>query len=233
MSTAPPPVLRALTAWLGVWPEHGLVRVAPSVRRVLAGWDGRVHPLAGVAAVPDGGAVALSVPPSRFAAVSALVEELAARGALQDRRELRERLPAALGRPGSRCLEGVLRWSLAPPSLPRLGRWEASTEPTLPPWLRAFAPTVLVARDDTGRYLGGVGVKRHHRLAREIAVGTEPAARGRGVARALVAQAAQALLDDGGVPLYLHDPSNAASARVAEAAGFADHGWRFLALFDQ
>ena len=66
----------------------------------------------------------------------------------------------------------------------------------------------------------------------ELSVGTEPAARGRGLARRLVAQAARTLLDDGIVATYLHDPANVASARVAEAAGFPRPGWRVLGMFD-
>ena len=63
-------------------------------------------------------------------------------------------------------------------------------------------------------------------------MGTEPEARGHGLARRLVAKAARALLDEGVVATYLHDPANVASARVAEAAGFPDLGWRVLAMFD-
>jgi hypothetical protein len=47
-----------------------------------------------------------------------------------------------------------------------------------------------------------------------------------------VTQAARALLDAGIVATYLHDPANVASARVAEAAGFPDLGWRVLGMFD-
>ncbi|MFD0823122.1 GNAT family N-acetyltransferase, partial [Micromonospora zhanjiangensis] len=74
-------------------------------------------------------------------------------------------------------------------------------------------------------------VKRHDRYGRELAVGTDPAAEGRGLARRLVAQAARRVLDEGAVPTYLHAPDNVASARVAEAAGFADRGWSMYGLF--
>jgi RimJ/RimL family protein N-acetyltransferase len=226
-------ILRALTAWLGVWPESGMLRVAPSARRILPGWDGVLRPLAGVAAGSDlGHAVALSVPPRRFAAVTALVDELAARSALRDRRELGARLPGALGVRERRYAEPVLRWSLRPALLPRIGSWLPSDDPGLPDWLRPFGGNVLVSLDHRGRFLAGVGIKRHNRLVHEIAGGTAEHARGRGLARALVAQAAARILDAGALPLYLHDPNNVASAHVAEAAGFADRGWRFLALED-
>lgn len=50
----------------------------------------------------------------------------------------------------------------------------------------------------------------------------------RGIARRLVATAARSILDAGRTPTYLHNPSNHASAKVAEAAGFPEIGWRML-----
>jgi predicted GNAT family acetyltransferase len=91
---------------------------------------------------------------------------------------------------------------------------------------------VLVARDEQGAYLAGVGIKRHDADGHELSVGTEPAARGQGLARRLVAQAARRVLAEGKVATYLHDPANTASARVADAAGFTDRGWRVLGMFD-
>ena len=42
--------LRKLIAWLGAWPDAGMFRVVPSVRRMVPGWDGWPPPLVGVAA---------------------------------------------------------------------------------------------------------------------------------------------------------------------------------------
>jgi predicted GNAT family acetyltransferase len=96
----------------------------------------------------------------------------------------------------------------------------------VPGWLRVFGGDVLIAQDpDNGAYLAGVGIKRHDQYGHELAVGTVPAARGRGLARHLVAQAARRVLDEGAVPTYLHSFGNAASARVADAAGLPDAGW--------
>jgi predicted GNAT family acetyltransferase len=74
-------------------------------------------------------------------------------------------------------------------------------------------------------------VKRHDAYGHELAVGTVPGARGRGLARRLVAQAARRVLDEGAVPTYLHERDNLASARVAEAAGFPDRGWRSYGVY--
>ena len=45
-----------------------------------------------------------------------------------------------------------------------------------------------------------------------------------------MAKAARRIADAAAVPLYLHDPENIASARVAEASGFPDRGWTIVAL---
>ena len=233
---APRLTLRELSmfaSWLGLWPAAGKFRVVRSARRLVPGWDGRPHALVGVAAGPAyGHATVLSVPPARFHAVKSVVNDVAAAGSLSDRTRLGGELPAALGLPHARYTEAVLRWTTAPAPDPGRGRWEPADAPGLPSWLRVFGPTVLVHRDADGRYLAGVGIKRHTELAHEISVGTAPEARDQGLARSLVAQAARCILDDGAVPLYLHDADNAASARVADAAGFPDRGWRWLGLAD-
>jgi GNAT superfamily N-acetyltransferase len=127
----------------------------------------------------------------------------------------------------------VFRWTTNPsPDLTDAGTWRPSDAPGLPDWLRPFGGEVLVATDpENGQYLAGVGIKRHNAFGQELSVGTTPEARGRGLARRLVAQAARRLLDEGAVPTYLHDPANVASAKVAEAAGFADRGWSVVELF--
>jgi GNAT superfamily N-acetyltransferase len=217
-----------LSHWLGRWPPTEPVDVVGSVRRQRPGWDGRVMPVLGVGC-PD--ATVVSIPPNCLD----LVRGRVARPGTTTRSRLTalmRQLPLMLGRPGQRVYSGVFRWSAAPADLPDAGVWVDATDPAVPNWLRPFGHQVLIAWDpDTGGYLAGVGLKHHDRYGREIAVGTEPAARGRGLARRLVAQAARRVLDEGAIPTYQHDPANAASARVADASGFPDRGWRSLAMF--
>lgn len=202
-----------LRTWLGRWPGdgHGLT-VVGSDARVRPGWDGTPHPLIGVSAAGSG---VLSVPPASVAAVTALL----ARGG--DPRDI----PAVADLAG-RWFSGVFRWTTAPAALPDAGSWVQATDPSVPPWMRPFGAEVLVVLDpDSGEHLAGVGIKRHDRYGHELAVVTAPAARGRGLAKRLVAQAARRVLDEGAVPTYLHARDNEGSARVAQAAGFADLGW--------
>jgi GNAT superfamily N-acetyltransferase len=144
--------------------------------------------------------------------------------------ELLAALPELLGSPG-RAYRGVYRWSTAPTPGPDDGVWLPVTDPRVPSWLHPFGGEVLVALDDD-RYVAGVGIKNHDRYGREIAVGTAESARGRGIARRLVAQAARRILAEGSVPTYLHDPRNVASAKVADAAGFPDRGWQVVGFFE-
>jgi RimJ/RimL family protein N-acetyltransferase len=169
------------------------------------------------------------VPPESRDAVAALV---AGRTPAEAEAALAAELPRLVGRPEQHCFTGVFRWTERPADLGQgAGAWEPSDGPNLPDWLRPFPGEVLVARDeDSGEYLAGVGLKPHDPTGIEISVGTAEAARGRGLARALVARAARDIVAQGAVPIYLHDPANLASARVADAAGFADLHWKVHAI---
>ena len=142
-------------------------------------------------------------------------------------------LPGVLGKAGHTVERVAFRWTEAPADLPDAGVWVDTASPRLPGWLRPFGGQALVVFDDHGQYLAGVGIKRHDELGHEISVGTEPQARGQGLARRLVAQAARRILDQGRIPTYLHTFDNAASSRVAAAAGFPDLGWSALMLSDE
>jgi GNAT superfamily N-acetyltransferase len=211
-----------LTSWLGQWPAGHALDVVGSGRRVRPGWDGRVHPAIGVGA-PKG--AVLSVPPPRAAAVRALADRPLDR--------VLAALPDLLELPIRGSYRAVFRWTVKPAALPDVGEWVAADAPVVPDWLRPFGGEVLIVRaPDTGAYVAGVGIKRHDVFGQELSVGTEPEARGRGLARRLVAQASRRVLDEGAVPTYQHAETNVASARVADAAGFADRGWTSFGLMD-
>jgi GNAT superfamily N-acetyltransferase len=208
-----------LTVWLGRWPANGPLDVVGSARRAEPGWDGRIYPAIAVRA--PAGAV-LSVPLDRADEVRELAKR--ADGSLEG---LLAELPATVGFPGREAYRAVFRWTVNPAPLPDAGTWTPADDPVVPGWLRVFGGEVLIAVEpDTGTYLAGVGIKRHDAYGHELSVGTDPAARGRGLARRLVAQAARRVLEDGAVPTYQHSESNVASAKVAEAAGLYDEGWR-------
>ena len=204
--------------------------------RTTPGWDGAVHAVTGI--VDAGGAAVVSVPPAHLEWARSYVAHAGGRpddtGAGSTLDMLRAALPERLALPGHIVYRGVCRWSDAPPSVDRLpdaGEWLAFDDPRVPEWLRPFGGDVLVALDADDQYLAGVGLKRHDRHGHEISVGTDERARGKGLARRLVAQASRTLHAQGIVATYLHDPANVASARVADAAGFPDRGWGVLGIF--
>ena len=211
-----------LRDWLGAWPPRARIDVVPSPRRAAPGWDGRVAPLLGVG---DGERTVVSVPPGTEGRARALVV------AGFDDPDAGRALGRLLGLPDAVLGVGVFRWTTDPADLEPAGTWVDRGDPRVPAWLRPFNGDVLVAFDDGGTYLAGVGRKQHDAHGHELSVGTDPAARGRGLARRLVVQAARRVLADGAVPTYLHDPSNTASAKVADAAGFPDRGWSVVGLW--
>lgn len=223
-----PPVAH-LTSWLGGWPPSSPLLVVPDPEPDRPGWDGLPRAVVG-AADPQGRAV-VRVPPDVAARLPDRLDDVPA---------LLAALPDAVGRPGV-AGAGVLRWAQdvpGPDALPDAGVWLPAAladegDPRVPEWLRPFGGDVLVALDDDGRYLAGVGLKRHDDLGREIAVVTDERARGKGLARRLVAQAARAVLAQGLAVIYLHAPDNEASARVARASGFPDTGWQVLGFFER
>ena len=196
------------------------MEVVGSGRRREPSWDGSVV-LAVVVSSPLGTVV--SVPPKRVGAARALVSGLAAPG-------FGDELAALVGASRRASPWLVVRWSGEPAPLPDAGRWIERNHPGLPGWLLPFPDPVLAVFDEEGAFVAGLGIKPHTRTGRELAVGTEERARGRGLARRLVAQAARRVLAEGGVPLYVHHPANEASARAADGAGFPDVGWRMLVV---
>src|SRR4051794_41102834 len=175
VTTAEERLAAHLRASLGAWPPPpGGLLVTTSAARTEPGWDGIVRPFAGLR-TPTGAVV--SVEPSILDAARALGSTL---------EEAKPGLEALLG---GRLFDVMHRWSGAPTPLEPIGEWLPWDDPVVPPWLHPFGGDVLVHVED-GRYVGGIGLKRHDEHAWEISVGTEEAARGRGIARRLVVTAA-------------------------------------------
>lgn len=216
-----------------MWPPPpGELLVVGAPQRSAPSWDGTVRPVVGVAS-PEG--AVLSVEPHVADAVRWLGSDLDTVRALGPALDaVGAGLAAAVGHPGWVFGRGVFRWSVAPAAGDDPGVWLPTDDPLVPEWLRPFNGEVLVGLvdgPDGPEVAAGVGRKQHDTRGHELAVVTEPGHQGRGWARQLVTQAARRVLADGGVPTYLHAPSNEASARTAVAAGFPDLGWQILGLF--
>ncbi len=218
---APPRLVTHLRTWLGDWPPQGRLTVVGASAREAPGWNGQVQRFI---VVGDPRGVVFSVPPGAARRVRALGDDI-------DAPDYGPSLAMALGKPDRVLGRGVFRWSDAPAPSEDVGVWLPRSDPRVPRWLKPFSGDVLVALDDADRYIAGVGIKRHDNAGWELAVVTEAEARGRGLARSLVAQAARATLAAGAIPTYLHDADNEASARTASAAGFPDRGWSMYGLW--
>ena len=216
-----------LNDYLGSWStDRDDLRVVSSERRLLPDWDGGIRKFVGV--VDAAGHGVISVPPNLVEPVS----ELLAQADRSDSSPLR-RLPALLNIENSSYFEGFFRFTASPEPFAKYGVWIPCASGDVPRWLKPFGGDVLLAFDDSGRYIAGVGIKRLSRFGRELAVVTEERARGAGLAKALISQASVRILEEGAIPIYLHSQQNFASARVADAVGFHDKGWRILGIHRQ
>jgi GNAT superfamily N-acetyltransferase len=217
-----------LRTWLGAWPPSSGLEVVGSAAREAPAWDGTRHRLVGVVRA-DAGVV--SVPPRARERVARRTSGMPDVDDPRWRRAVADLLDA----PELVVGIGVFRAVTTDAEVathPDVGRWVDATDGRVPAWLRPFnAPQVLLATDDRGAIVGGVGIKLHDRYGAELAVVTDRQARGRGLGRSLVAQAARRVLAGGRAVTYLHGPDNVASARLADAVGFRDRGWRVLGLF--
>lgn len=229
-SEVPPRLVEHLEKWLGDWPDASKAETLSGVAivghagRLLPGWDGRVHHVIGVATPTF---AVLSVPPE---AADDIRQSVGTGSIDADLAALRSALPHVLGREGTLGL-GMFRWSDSPTPTADVGEWLNRHDPRVPEWLRPFNGDLLVAWDDHGAYGAGVGRKKHDDFGHELSVSTEPSLRGRGIGRRLVATAARRVIDDGAIPTYLHAPDNHASAKVADAAGFPDVGWKIVGFW--
>jgi GNAT superfamily N-acetyltransferase len=221
--SAPTVLTEHLRQWLGAWPPAEGLHVVGAAQRASAGWDGRVHPVLGVA--DDTGAAVLSVPPTFARAVGTR--------APTGLTALLAELQALLGEPDRPAYRAVFRWTTSPADLPEPGVWVPADADGVPDWLRPFGGRVLVAEDRDGTHLAGVGIKRHNCAGHELSVVTAPHARGRGLAQGLVAQAARQVLREGAVPTYIHEHRNTASSRVADGACFPDRRWTAFGISER
>jgi GNAT superfamily N-acetyltransferase len=216
---------RFLDSRLGTWPPTSSFVLNPCDLRDQPGWDGQLRPWVGIEA-PHGTVLSYS---ERMFPDAANLDPVAVEDELMQS-DAYVTIPRLFGRPDMHFGRAVFRYVDQPADLGDIGEWVPRNDPRIPEWLTPFSGDVLVAWDDNGTYAAGVGLKRHNELGSEIAVGTEPHHRGKGLAKRLVAQAARAVLAEGAIPMYLHGDHNAASGRVADGAGFPDRGWHIIEL---
>lgn len=214
-----------LSSRLGTWPPARSLELRHCELRDVPRWDGDVQPFLGIE--------------SPVATVLTFSEKVFPCGTSLDPREVEDELgdshahitiPRMFQHPEMHFGRAVFRYLGQFVDLPEIGEWVETSDSRLPEWLRPFNGGVLVHWAGDGSYAAGVGLKKHNDLGYEIAVGTDPAHRGKGLAQRLVAQSSRHIWELGAIPIYLHGATNAASARVAEKAGFPDRGWHIIEM---
>lgn len=88
---------------------------------------------------------------------------------------------------------------------------------------RYFDGPVFATRARNGEVAAWSALKLKDEQVWEISVTTEPEYRGRGLAKAVTSAAAEYILAQGRVPLYVHNEQNLPSARVARSLGFREY----------
>jgi len=83
-----------------------------------------------------------------------------------------------------------------------------------------FDGAIFGIRGPRARLVSWAAIKLKSDSVWELAVATEADYRGRGYARDVVAAAAKYTLEQGRLPIYIHDRDNGTSAFVARAVGF-------------
>jgi RimJ/RimL family protein N-acetyltransferase len=83
-----------------------------------------------------------------------------------------------------------------------------------------FDGAIFAVRGPRGRLISWAALKLKSDQVWELAVATEADYRGRGYARDVVSAATRYTLEQGRLPIYIHDRDNSSSAFVARAVGF-------------
>ena len=173
------------------------------------------HPSLPVRAFSRQGSAVLAVAPEHAKVL---------RSRLTDPAHLLRALEEAAAELRGHLFSGVARTGVAiPPPEHEVTLLDAS-DPRLPDWVIGhFTGEAWVVLED-GKVRSAAVLKRYDDRVREISVGTAERARGRGLARSVVAAAARAVLSQGRAVLYNHAPDNFASAKVAESVGLHEFG---------
>lgn len=112
------------------------------------------------------------------------------------------------------------------PAVPVSKVEELSADDINMPWYRLhFDGRIFVTRNKSQSIVSWAAIKMKSPQVWEMAVVTEAAYRGLGLAQCVVSAATRATLEADKTPLYLHDITNIASAHVCRALGYQLYGY--------
>jgi RimJ/RimL family protein N-acetyltransferase len=207
--------------------EEPGVHVVPSERRTRPGWGGYTIPLLALS-TPRGGVVSVR-PEVLDRARSALgpIRVGEPLGAVEFER-LRQLAKSIV--PYAYSLSGHVLFADAERFHPRSGRAERLDcgDTRGADLRRRFDGEIFVVRGARGEIASWAAIKLKSDDVWEIAVVTEAAYRGRGLAKEVVSAATDHILAQDRLALYVHDRVNLASAKVCRSLGYAEYAEEFF-----
>ncbi|MBA2449678.1 MAG: GNAT family N-acetyltransferase [Chloroflexi bacterium] len=96
---------------------------------------------------------------------------------------------------------------------------------------RRFDGEIFAVRTTRGDIVSWAAIKLKSDEVWEIAVVTEPSYRGQGLAKEVVSSATDYIISQGRTSLYVHDRTNAASARVCRSLGYVEYAEQFFSEY--
>lgn len=116
------------------------------------------------------------------------------------------------------------------PMVSRATRIESS-DPAGADLRRRFDGPIFAIRNTRGDVVSWAALKLKSDDIWEIAVVTEAAYRGQGLAREVVSAATAYIIEQGRLALYVHDRANLASAKVCRSLGYVEYGQEFFSEY--
>ena len=207
--------------------ERPGLHVIPSERRSRPAWGGYTVPILALATV--GGGV-VSVRSDLVERVRGELAPLHMGQPLGVAEFDRLRRIASAVVPYAYSLSGYVLFADADHFRPRAGRAEllARSDPRGADLRRRFDGEVFVVRGSRGEIASWAAIKLKSDDIWEIAVVTEAAYRGQGLAKEVVSAATAYILEHGRLALYVHDRTNLASARICRALGYLEYAEEYF-----
>jgi RimJ/RimL family protein N-acetyltransferase len=203
------------------------IHVIVTERRARPGWGGYITPIYAIS-TPLGGVVSCRA--DLVGAVRRDVSLPPSGRPLGDREFSRLRAISQRAVPYAYCLTGDILYVDRTSFKPVAGTAQqlARSDPRGAELRRRFDGEIFVVSGLRGEIAAWSAVKLKSDEVWEIAVVTEAAYRGRGLAKRVVAASTAYILDHGRVPLYVHVRANVASARVCRALGYSEYAQTFF-----
>ncbi len=203
------------------------VHVVPTERRGRPGWGGYTVPLLALSTV--GGGI-VSVRPDLAERVRVELAPVPSGLPMQEADFERLRRVTRTTVPYAYSLSGYVLFATRDHFLPIASRAErlGRSDPRAADLYRRFDGEVFAVRGQRGEIASWAAIKLKSDDVWEIAVVTEAAYRGQGLAKEVVSTATDFILEQGRLALYVHDRTNAASARVCRSLGYVEYTEEFF-----